>query len=467
MGEALLTRPNVSGSDTPGEGGALLNVYTSSGATVVVSNGTKTMTKSTSSLAQFTVTFGTWNVQTSYSSGMVRKSTLTVEVYQVYTLRMPDKSTYGISINMATSDPATAVTYTDDAVGLSPLSCNSGGCNYGDWKDIIYDTFGCKPCLYSAGSRTAYLNRDNYSLTESGGSADITSGGSGDVMVEFKRTWYKFGISGNVLTFQVADYDRSSDGFVSDAFYSNAGNSVIKDYMYYGAYEGCNESSKLRSLSGKTPTRNITIGTSRTYAKNIGTAYGIEDWAKRCYILGLLMLVTKTRGIQAVIGNGICDSNAALMTGTMNTAGLFYGGSSSTGCKVFGIEHFWGNYWKWCDGLVTTGSSGTIKMKNKSPYTDAGSGYTTVSGVMPHGSSGYPTQMKPFFSGAMIFPSLVQSNNSIGWPDSARVNSNASCVAYVGGLCSDDAGYAGPFYVYVYYYASRTDDYFAARLVAA
>ena len=467
MGEAIIARGNNSGSGG-GEFGAKIVVKVSTGASVTCSNGSKTFTQTGNSEVTFTVpSFGNWTVTATYSAlGMTRTKTVTVEVYQIYKISLMSGHTYGISINMGTSAPNTAVTYTDDAVGFTPLTVSSGACNYGSWSSIISDEFGCKPCLYYNNARSVYLNPSNYAVNTSGASADITSGNAGDVMVEFKRTWYKFDISGNTLTFQVADYDRSDDGFVSDAFYSMDGNGTLKDYMYYSAYEGYNISNRLRSLSGKTPTRNITIGTARAYCKTIGTTFGLEDWSKRCYILGLLMLVTKARGIQSVIGNGICDSNAAINTGTMNTRGLFYGGASNVGCKVFGIENFWGNYYKWCDGLVTTGTSGTIKMKNKAPYTDAGSDYTIVSGIMPHGGN-YITQMKPFFNGAMVFPSLVQGDASIGWQDYALVGSNASCVAFVGGNYDYDAAYSGPFCVYVGSTASDSDGSVGARSVAA
>lgn len=467
MGEALLARANAYGGGGSSDIGATIEVAVSNAnVTVTCSNGTKTYTQTGSNIRFVISTFGTWTVTATYSvSGNVRTQTVVVDTYKLYSISLYDGHTYGISINMDTGSPNSAVTYTDDAVGFTGLSVSNGVCNFGSWSSIITDIFGCKPCLYN-NSRGSYLNPNNYAVTTSGASADITSGSSGDVMIEFKKTWYKFNKSGNILTFQVADYDRTSDGFTCEAFYSMDGNQTLKDYMYYSAYEGYNNSGKLRSLSGKTPTRNITIGNFRTYCKAIGTNYGLEDWAKRTYILGLLMLVTKARGIQAVIGNGICDNNSTIDTGTMNTRGLFYGGASSVGCKVFGIENFWGNYYKWCDGLVTSGSSGTILMKTRAPYNDGGSGYTTVLGVMASGG-GCPTQMVPCCDGSTIFPSLVQSDYTIGWQDNAYVGSSASRVACVGGYYSYSAYNAGPFYVIVDYTASNSNSYFGARCVAS
>lgn len=471
MGEALLARANAYGNSeggTTGVGATIEVEVSNANVTVTCSNGTNTYTQTGTNIRFVISTFGTWTLKATYSSsGIVRTKSVVVDTYKLYSIKLMDGYTYGISINMSTSSPNDAVTYTDDAVGFTPLAVSSGTCNYGSWQSIITDTFGVAPCLYN-NSRGSYLNPNNYAVTTSGASADITSGSSGDVMVEFKKTWYKFGLSGNVLTFQVSDYDRSDDGFCTEAFKSMDGNETVKDYMYYSAYEGYNSSSKLRSLSGKTPTRNITIGNFRTYCKAIGSTYGLEDWGKRTYILGLLMLVTKARGIQSVIGNGICDSNSAINTGTMNTKGLFYGGASSVGCKVFGIENFWGNYYKWCDGLVTTGSSGTIKIKTCAPYCDGGdSTYTTVSGVMAHGSNGCVTGMIPLCDGKTIFPSMIQSDYTIGWQDYANVNSNASYVANVGGNYNNNADNTGPFYVNVNNSASNTNTNIGARCVAS
>ena len=449
MSEAILTR---AGNAIDSSALAVIEVTLSgkvTTATVTCTNGIKSYTKSGNGLVSFNIrSFGNWTVTAQFTDGKAFSKIVKVDQYQIYRIMLGGR-TFGITINMDNSSPNGTVSYTDDAVGFNPLYVSNGICNYGSWGDIIVDGFGCKPCLYNNNQRSVYLNPNNYGLSASGESVDIVSGNVGDVMVEFKRTWYKFEMNGNNLTFKVADFDRSDEGFISDAFYAMDGSGVIKDYMYYSAFEGYYSGGRIRSLSGKEATRNYTIGNFRNFCKANGSTYGLEDWAKRCYILGLSMLVTKGRGIQAVVGNGICDNKPAIKTGTMNTNGLFYGGDSSVGCKLFGIEQFYGNWWKWCDGLVTTGTSGTIKMKNRAPYTDNGADYTVVSGVMPHGSSGCPTQMKPFFNGAMIFPSMIQSDYSKGWQDRAYVGSDAACVARVGGYYNDLADDAGPFCVLV------------------
>ena len=466
MGNAIISRGGGSIS-LAGDGSALVRVQTFEGATVTATSGTKVFTKSSTGLVELSLSYGTWTI-TSTSSEMTLSAELVIDTLKVYELNLCGR-TYGISIDMSNSDPESAVTYIGMAEGMTPLSCNlsTGACDYGDWEDIIKEIFGCKPCLYLNGARSVYLNPNDYSKTEAGATADITSGSAGDVMVEFKRTWYRYAKDGDTLTFEVSDYDRTSEGFVSSAFYSMDGNATIKDYMYYGAYEGYNASNKLRSLSGKTPTGNVSYTNNRTYCQALGSSYGMEDYCKRQYILGLLMLVTKSRGIQAAIGHGRIGSNSsAATTGTLNTYGLFAGFSDETkSVKCFGIENMWGSMYNWCDGIVTT-SGTTLGLKACPPYNDTGSGYTTVSDGISRGSWLYATAMTPVLNGAAAVASTAQAS-VVGWPDGVVVGSSAGDVAGVGGYWSDALDQYGPFCVYVYYSPSYTSANLGARVVAA
>lgn len=465
MGNGIISRRSVIY-----ENNALVRVQTVEGATVTATSGTKVFTKSSTGLVELSLSYGTWTI-TSTSSEMTLSAELVIDTLKVYELNLYGR-TYGISIDMSNSDPESAVTYIGMAEGMTPLSCNlsTGACDYGDWEDIIKEIFGCKPCLYLKGARSVYLNPNDYSKTEAGATADITSGSAGDVMVEFKRTWYRYAKDGDTLTFEVSDYDRTSEGFVSSAFYSMDGNATIKDYMYYGAYEGYKASTKLRSLSDKTPTGNVSYTSNRTYCQALGSSYGMEDYCKRQYILGLLMLVTKSRGIQAAIGHGRIGSNSsAATTGTLNTYGLFAGFSNETkSVKCFGIENMWGSMFNWCDGIVTK-SSTTFGLKACPPYNDTGSGYTTVSNSFSRGGSLlYATAMTPVLNGAAAVASTGQAS-VVGWPDGVRVHSSAGIVASVGGRWSTALDQSGPFCIDVYGSPSDAGTYahHGARVVAA
>lgn len=465
MGEAILARGGAS-QVISYFGNAVIRAQTFNGATVTCTDGKVTYSKTSTGTVDFPVAYGDWTLSATYN-GTTRTGKITVEALAIHHINLKGY-TFGINIDTSASDPNGAVTYTDDAVGFTPLSVNlsSGVCNYGSWKDHIVNVFGCKPCLYKSGSRVGYLKETNYAQFENGSTADITSGNAGDVMVEFKKTWYRYRKNGATLSFQVSDYDRSSEGWVSTAFTSE-NNGAAVNYMYYSAYEGYNLSNKIRSLSGKTPTGFISYTNTRTYCKANGTMYGMENWCKRYYILGLLMLVCKGRGIQSNVGWGCVSGSAMLSTGTMNSAGLFYGKSDGTsGVKCFGIENMWGSAWNWCDGIITM-SSTTLGFKGTAPYNDTGSGYTSIVDGLTRGSWMYPTDYKVVLNGAAIVASVGQTNTTIGWPDGVDVNSSTGFVAYVGGLYNVGFDQAGPFCVYVNSSPSSTSGYIVGRLVAA
>lgn len=466
MGEAILARGSASITLNGASGNALIRATCIAGATVTCTQGSLVYTDTSTGTTEFGVGYGTWVVSHT-ANGKTKSVTIEVTELKIYEINLSGY-TYGISINMGDSNPASAVTYIGDAEGFTPLSVNlsSGACSYGSWKDIITDFIGCRPCLYKSGAVSAYLNPDNYAKTESGDTADITSG-TYDVMVEFKKLWYRYAKNGSTLTFEIADYDRSDEGFVCTAFASMDGSGTIKDHMYFSAYEGYNNSNKTRSLSGKTPTGNVSYTNFRTYCKANGSLYGMEDWAKRFYILGLLMLVTKTRGIQAAVGYGVVSGSAACATGTLNAKGLFCGYSNGTSAvKAFGIENMWGSLWNWCDGIITN-SSTTVAMKAMAPYNDSGSGYETVADGLTRGSWLYATTMTPVLGGAAIIASVGQGSATLGWPDGVDVSSDSSQVASVGGGYGNGFGQAGPFYVDVSYTVSDTGTGLGARLVAS
>ena len=471
MAEAIITRTgSVATSELEGFGYALIRVSTNTGRTLTCTNNLRTFTKTCgdSGIVEFSVGYGKWTITTGASSIEVN-----IENLQIYNVDLTGNRTYGIKIDTTNTSPADAVTYTDDAIGFTPLSVNqsTGACNYGSWgeQDFIENFLGCRPCLYKNGARVGYLNPNDYSKFTNGTTADITSGSAGDVMVEFKKLWYKFSKVDSDIYFQIADYDRSEDGFVTTAFTSEDDGHDV-DYMYYGAYEGCLDGNKWRSLSDKRSTLNINHADTRTYCKNNGIKYGMENWAKRWYILGLLMLVCKGRDMSSTIGQGCWQQSSeshAVSTGSMNSRGLFYGRSIYTeGVKCFGIENMWGNYWNCIDGVVSAGDA--LLFKGTAPYNDAGSGYTSVSDWFTRNSWNTIINMMPVLNGAAMTAIAGQYNHTIGWADGWYISHVANMFCYVGGSWYDDSNYyLGPFVCFMYYNPGNISYTLVGRLVAA
>ena len=461
MSEVIICRGgqgSLAGSD-PFTGAAIV-VTCEAGATIVCTNGEKTFTKVASPIAEvtFNVSYGTWSL-TSSLNGKTKTKSVYVDALKVYSLKLKvlySDLTLGFKLDMSNTDPNSGFTYTDDAVGMSPLACarSSGECNYGSWDAGYFSNFlGIRPCIYRNGKVVCYLDPNNYSLDENGNSVNIGSNMDGDVMVEFKKRWYRYftDASGN-LCFQVSDMDRSSDGFVTTAFLAEDSTGASVDAFYYGAYEGyVDNNNKLRSVSDVKPSTNISFNSFKSYASSAGTGYTIESFIKRIYINGLLMLVTKGRDCKQSIGHGYINSanSGPIVTGTMNDRGLFYGRNdvNNVGCKVFGIENYWGNLWDWLAGLIIVNSNGTVGIKKCSPYSS--SSYD-VSISMPSFCSGfstnrslYPSKQKEVVSGAAILPSVLQGNSTIGWPEYFFVRSDSNYVANCGGSWRSSVDLAG------------------------
>ena len=435
-----------------------IRVLGNEGTTVVCSMGGETYTKTIDSSGYvdfLNLLFGTWTIKSTYKGKVLQNNIIVNVLNGKHEIDHHMTIIYGIAINQDNTDPTSAVSYINDSTGFTPLYCDgsTGVCNYGSWKDIITNIFGVRPCLVLNGVRTTYLNPDNYAQDIDGNPVDITSGNAGDVMIEFKKMYYRYSISGNILKFEISN--TYQEGFVTTAFKSEDGQGRDVDYFYYGAYEGyVDGSNKLRSLSGKSPTGNISYNDFLTYANNNSNST-IECFGKRIYILGLLMLVTKSRDGQASIGYGRVRSNDnAINTGTMNTNGLFYGKTTDNkvGVKCFGIENLWGNLWKWIAGLVTKGS-GNLGIKMYAPYATGNSfenlnnnasGYITI--TTGFGTSLlYPIVQQVYENGAIMLPSIGQSDSTKGWCDYFCIFSTAGSIAYVGGGWGVDLSSSGPF----------------------
>ena len=82
---------------------------------------------------------------------------------------------YGFQINENESNPASAVIYLEDAVGMEPakMDYTNGVFNYGSWKEAF---FMPRPCMVkSNGLVDYYLNPDDYTKKADGSASDVGS----------------------------------------------------------------------------------------------------------------------------------------------------------------------------------------------------------------------------------------------------------------------------------------------------
>lgn len=196
--------------------------------------------------------------------------------------------------------------------------------------------------LSDAGAVNAYYGDSGYSDT----------GSNGQVMVEIPKFYYKSSKVGTVISWWISNQPLT--GFtVHPAFVVD---SVTKEKIYMSAYEGyVATGSKLASISGVAPAVSAGLPTFRGYAHNRGTGWEVNDFNTVCAIQLLYLTEYANFDSQTQIGRGVVDVTAAVNTGATaslgNTSGMASGTNGQVSISYRGIENFWGNVWKWVDGI--------------------------------------------------------------------------------------------------------------------
>ena len=376
--------------------------------------------------------------------------------YGHYTVPYDVYSVWGIDIDLSNSNPKTACTYTDDAVGLEA--------NSDAWDEII----GNRPCILDNGSVLGYLNPNDFTKYEDGTSAPITTIGK-DVMIEFPKRGFKKYKENGKLKIRLTDNPNAS-GYCYKPFSRSAIGD--RDKFYFGVYDGYVSSSKLYSRSGVAPTVNQTRATFRTYASNRGTGYAQQGFYQITYIQCCYSLRFANLNSQEAVGYGYANGNsAAINSGTANAYGVnseLMSTSDRTGgkkaIKCLGIENFWGNIYTWVDGITTDANYNIYTCFLPSKFSDS----TTADGQVNQGASGFSS----YTGGYMVDVQddvdkgfLLKTNggsDSTFFCDSAYLD--ASCVACFGGAWSRGAG-AGAFGLRVYDSASSDSSSIGSRLM--
>lgn len=444
-----------------------------------------------------------------YNPGFTHAATIieleNMEAGYVYTVDFVSEESandgyiFGIEIDMNSENPDLACRYLHHATSFSPLNFElldgNPNINYGSWNShLIAEVLGVQPCYMSreedhsvtyldfdrndliADSRTSTSAHNGYTSVydDDESSTTLSRTINVDVMIEFKPRWYKFSIDNNILTFKVATY-KVADDWVQDAFLSLDGNGNIKN-MYYGMYEGVVDTidagiSKydLRSIIPDTsniPGSNVMAFAFSSIQSSLPDGYGLADWNRRCYILGLMMLVTKCRNIQFATVNGNNNFNEMAPIGSLYDKGMFAFNKDNNAIKIFGIENFWGNYPEFCDKIYSNISDditelylakyGSVKiginsvtggpnLNNESINFET----TEVTDNIPLDEKLYISRLSVNESGSCIIPEFVQADPSVSFGDAIYIDSNhMSGYAIVGMHKDNTAQDIGPLSLY-------------------
>ena len=338
---------------------------------------------------------------------------------------------YGMHIDGSESDPGSMITYLEDAVGMTPayMDYTNDAFNYGSWGDVWF-VKECKPCILKQdGSVQCYLNPNNYAEDVDGNAVTIDENLTGaNVMVEFPKIWLKVVPDTDAKSGSVYISNVQVDSDYHDFPYIDH-RGRHQEHFYMAAYNSSTISNVLRSLSGQTTakTKSLAGTTEISYAEANGVGWSTEHAGQVMLINFLLLLMGKSTNTQAVFGEGLHTSgteaiNNDFPTGIHNAKGLFYGTNSGAAAtytnavKVFGIENWWGFQWRRYRGDIL--DNGTLKIKlcygtedgsTTSSFNIDGTGYVTVSGGTPSGTSGsYISEM--VFADNGMYAKVANSN---------------------------------------------------------
>jgi hypothetical protein len=281
-----------------------------------------------------------------------------------------------------------------------------------------------------------------------GDPADYT-GGDGQVMVEIPKFFYKTAEpSTGVYQWYVSMTDLPGYD-VHPAFVTGA---ATRDKIYMSAFEGNVASSTLRSISGVQPSTSTnvagTIANFRTYAQARGTGWQIQTYRATQAIQTLYLVEYADFDTQTTIGRGYVDAasgsgNVSINTGATislgNASGSASGGTDGLRAISYrGIENFWGNIWKWVDGLNIEGNHKAY-IANESFASDTFTSPYVLEGTLSS-SGGFVTNI--------LFPEFLAT--AVGGSSTSHLHDDytqntGNRVALFGGNWADGSS-AGAFY---------------------
>jgi hypothetical protein len=210
---------------------------------------------------------------------------------------------------------------------------------------------------------------------------------------------------------------------------------------------------KLQSISGQQPSTtlgdnavtNARIGDFRTYAQNRNTGWQIQTYFATHALQVLYLIEYADFDSQSTIGRGYVDAafgsaNESITTGRTiflgNESGREAGTDGLTAISYRGVENFWGNIWKWVDGLNIEG--------NNKAYT-ANESFASNTFTSPYTLKGTLASANGFVSN-VLFPEFLAT--AVSGSDTSHLHDNyfqntGNRVARFGGFWADGSSAGG------------------------
>ena len=301
------------------------------------------------------------------------------------------KKVYGVQF---ASDGTAVRTY--DAKGLifEPSSTTVSGQDDFINADNGKSPFHIRECLSQYNSSTG--KQEIIAYEGDTGYATKRANSAYNVMIEFPKFYYSRPAQYEWI---VSSYPH--EGFLPSPMHYR--NGVMHDYVYVAKYMS---NSSYMSRPGQT------IVTNPTWNNNDGTGYTIAnfrtnfrskgmyniDYAVVCSINILMLVKYASLNIQNVIGYGWTGTNQKASTGGADGVkgkdGYTASDKMSTGQIVaMGIEDYWGNIWKFVDGVFQNGGAVYINTDIENITTNPSSsnhpGYLAVPSGTVNSDNGY------------------------------------------------------------------------------
>lgn len=331
-----------------------------------------------------------------------------------------------IGRHIGDSNPAN-MWYADDAITMSPSLGNNGNFIDNGWSDV-WPFNEIKPCLLKDGFVVGYLNPNDFTKFEDGTAADITSGNSGDVMIEFPKMGMRILRDSINEFYQITNVESLMNGeFKPYAFTRNTIGDC--DKLYVGVCNGYVANGKLRSLAGKTPSGKVTMSQFRSYAKANGDYYDIVSFYPWTLLQMLYLIRYRNLNSQQALGNGNSNNSNVLSTGNSLSMKMNYGMNTSTNQPVTcnGIENMWSNVFQFIDGVKVDANYNILtsytNFTDDSSYVNVGKtsliNRTYISNIFDSNDN---ITLKGFF------PTEANGTETTFYCDDAKIDSSKDCI---------------------------------------
>lgn len=296
---------------------------------------------------------------------------------------------YGVKISKGEPSPTNRVEYIYDAVGFTPAKMNfdTGKFEYGTWADVWFIRDNKPLMLKYDGTVDYYLYENDYSIKANGddvttpstaadSDSDVANANyEGNAMCQIPLVWL-YSYEDDEYHYLIVSNVQWDENYKAYAHTRSDG--TIANYFYHALFNGTGDATKIRSISGRTPFKNLNGQQIFDAAAANGEKWCVESWSQRSLLCTLLIIMAKSTDLKTAFGAGryrpLAGTNntcSPITAGSYKTNGQFFGykfiyttgtGNSNKQIKVFHIESFWAENWKVTAGLLCKNGDIYVKM---------------------------------------------------------------------------------------------------------